>query len=288
MVLREGSERVVYLFSGGGWRMFANRIPEEQLMATFQSVGVGASDLVYVASFMPIFGPDPDILAKAVSALRRTVTESGTIVMPTFNWSYCESRQMDLRETPSQVGVLTEYFRRQEGVCRSRTPPWCTFASWGAMGEKIAGIRGTSAFGPDGIPQFLHDHNAKFLLLGCPYEDAVIHTHWLEEELEVPYRYWKRFVGTVKDGQTEYHDVSYMYARSLDVDTTIDIREIAAAFEATGKVALASLGLGTIRCFRIRDYTAFVRPYMLENPLALLNSAARGQYERTHGNGRQG
>lgn len=259
------------------------KISENDLISCFKKVGIEESDLIYVASYMPIFGPDPDILQKTVSALQYCVGSEGTIVMPTFNWSYCGSGSMDLNETPSQVGVLTEFFRKTKGVTRSQTPPWCTFASWGALSEEISAIRGSSPFGPDGIPQYLHDKNAKFLLIGCPYEDAVIHTHWLEEELQVPYRYWKRFLGAVTNGDSITPDVSYMYARYLDIDTTIDTKAITAEFEKSGAVKIEGLGLGKIRCFAIRDYTSCMRPYIEKDPLVLLDETSREQYLRKFG-----
>ena len=258
-------------------------ISKNDLVSCFQNIGVSNSDLIYVASYMPIFGHDPGILPKTVSALQKCVGSKGTIVMPTFNWSYCSSGKMDLNETPSQVGVLTEFFRTQEGVTRSETPPWCTFASWGALSNEISAIRGTSPFGPDGITQYLHDKNAKFTLIGCPYEDAVIHTHWLEEELQVPYRHWKRFLGTVTNGEKTTEDVSYMYARNLDIKATIDTRAITTEFEKSGKVTVEKVGLGKIRCFPIMEYTKFLRPYIVNDPLFLLDTISRERYLRKIG-----
>ncbi len=159
----------------------------------------------------------------------------------------------------------------------------CSFASGGDLSEEISAIRGTSPFGPDGIPQYLHDKNAKFVLIGCPYEHAVIHTHWLEEELQVPYRYWKRFLGEVTDGDNITSEVSYMYARYLDIDTKIDTRSITAEFEKSGKVAIETLGLGKIRCFPIVEYTKFLRPYMEKDSLVLLDKTSREQYVRKFG-----
>ena len=257
------------------------------LISALKDVGVEYGDLVYVASYMPILGPDPNINQKTVEALTNAIGQTGTIVMPTFNWDYCKTGIFNVTKTPSQVGVLTEFFRKQHGVFRSLTPPWCTFAIWGKNADKIATIRGISAFGPDGITQYLYDHNAKYILIGCPFDDAVIHIHWLEEQFEVPYRFWKRFIGTVESPTGINTNISYMYARYIDINVRIDSTPIVRDFENSKKVFSMHLGYGIIRSFYTRDYVAYIKPAIERDKLILLTNESRTNYLREFENGQK-
>jgi aminoglycoside 3-N-acetyltransferase len=71
-----------------------------------------------------------------VHLLQETLTADGTLLMPTFPFlgkqrAYVEKRRVfDVARTPSQVGLLTEVFRRLPGVVRSLHPTH-SVAAWG-------------------------------------------------------------------------------------------------------------------------------------------------------------
>lgn len=235
-------------------------------------VGVQEGDLTYVASYMPILGNGPALLQDTVDALQAVVGEMGTIVMPVFNWDYCRDGYFNLETTPSQCGVLTEFFRTMPGVLRSATPPWCTFCVWGERAQEIVQINGSSAFGSDGITQYLYDNNCRYVVIGCPLNDAVIHTHWLEEMFEVPYRYWKQFRGKIETAGLIMDDVSYMYARPQTGEIDIDTTPLTDVFQETDKVSTYNIGFGAVRSFLVKDYVDFMSPYFEKDKTAILVS----------------
>ncbi len=254
-------------------------VTKQEIIVKLGNVGVKKGDLIYVASYMPILGNSPSLLDDTIDALTEAVGKEGTVVMPTFNYDYCKGSLFDPTETPSQVGVLTENFRKRPGVLRSFSPPWCTFAACGKRSDEIVKIKGTSSFGIDGIPQYLYDANTRYVLLGCPYADAVIHIHWLEEKFEVPYRYWKQFKGKVRIAGKIENNVSYMFARRLDVGADIEYSHLAEAFEKTGKVNVEKLGLGHLRSFKVKDFVDFMNPYFEKDKLIVLLPEARKYFE---------
>lgn len=253
-------------------------ITKSKILEKLNKVGVQNGDVIYVASFVSILGNGSNLLDDTIDALLEAVGEEGTVVMPVFNWDYCSGSVFDPLETSSQTGVLTEFFRKCPGVLRSCTPPWCTFAAKGKRANEIIAIKGTSSFGPDGILQYLYDINAKYVLLGCSYNEGAVHVHWLEEKYEVPYRYWKQFAGKVKLNGELQDNVSQMYARRLDINTDIDTHPLADIFDTTDKVKREPLGLGHVRCFRVKDYVEFMTPYFEKDRLAVLNPEARENF----------
>ena len=255
-------------------------ITKEDIVEKLKIVGVNKGDTIYVASYMPILGPGPNILSDTLEALLEAVGEDGTVVMPTFNYDYCSGNLFDPVETPSKMGVLTEEFRKDSRVLRSISPPWCPFAAAGKKAGNITEIRGTTSFGSDSILQYLYDINVRYVLLGCTYNEGAIHIHWLEEKLEVPYRFWKKFEGNVKLSGKITRDVSFMYAKEdLEVLEDIDTSHITSEFDKSGKVKIEKIGLGQVRSFVARDYVDFVEPHLRKDKLAGLLPEARKYFE---------
>ena len=255
-------------------------VTKDDVKKQLENVGRVKGDMIYVASFAPILGTEPNILDDTVDALIEAVgNEEGTVVMPTFNWDYCEGGIFDPENTPYQVGVLTEVFRKRPGVLRSLIPPWCTFASFGKFAKEIADIKGSSSFGADSVLQYLYEANAKYVLLGCGYDEGAVHVHWLEEKYEVPYRFWKEFKGKIKVKDQLIDDVSRMYARRLDLAVRVDSGHITEKFDKTDKVKIANLGLGQIRSFMTKDYVEFMSSYLEKDPLAVLAPEFKKHFE---------
>jgi aminoglycoside 3-N-acetyltransferase len=265
---------------GFSWAMGFLSVTKSKILEKLNEVGVQKGDAIYVASFVSILGNGSNLLGDATEALLEAVGENGTVVMPVFNWDYCSGAVFDPLKTPSQTGVLTEHFRKHPGVLRSYTPPWCTFAVAGNKANEITAVKGTSSFGPDGILQYLYDLNAKYVLIGCSYNEGAVHVHWLEERYGVPYRYWKRFVGSVRLNGEIQSNVSYMYARQLDVNTDIDSHPLTDIFDKTEKVKIEPLGIGQIRCFRVQDYVQFMEPYFEKDKLAVLSPEAKAYFSK--------
>ncbi len=254
-------------------------LTKKDIIEKLDKLGVKKGDIIYVASFASILGSSKNILRDTIDALIESVGVDGTVVMPTFNWNYCKGEVFDPETSPSQVGVLTEIFRKRTGVLRSITPPWCTFATVGKLAEYIVSIKGTSSFGSDSILEYLYEMNAKYVFLGCAFSEGAVHIHWLEERFEVPYRYWKQFKGQVRIRGELVKNVSYMYARRVDTDATINSNHLTTAFEKTGKVKVEKLGLGELKSFKTKDYVEFMIPYFEKDKLVVLQPDARKYYE---------
>ena len=108
-----------------------------ELLAALEQAGIRRGDAVLVRSSMGGFegfdGTVPDI----VTAFEGAVGPEGTLMMPTLSTGgsaveFAESgRIFDPRTTPSQMGLLSEVFRRSPGVARSIHPTH-SVAAWGA------------------------------------------------------------------------------------------------------------------------------------------------------------
>lgn len=254
-------------------------VSRNEIRTRLAEVGVSKGDTIYMASFAAILGNSDKVLDECIDAVQEAMGTDGTLIMPAFNWDYCKGNQIfDPKETPSKVGTLTEIFRKRENVRRTLTPPWSTFCIWGKESETLEAMNARTPFGEDSILQYLYEVNAKYLLLGCSFNDGVVQVHWLEEKFQVPYRYWKEFKGFIRCGGATVENTSLMYARNLHINATIDPSFLTNQFESSASVRKTRLGLGFLKAFHTRDYVNFISPYLEKDPLVLLSADARERF----------
>ena len=99
---------------------------------------------------------------KVLEALREAVSETGTLVAPTFN--YGRPPHFDVEETPAKTGALAELLRAAPGARRSAHPTH-SVAAVGPAAEALTAGHG-SAFGVGCLIDRLADAGGKVLLLG--------------------------------------------------------------------------------------------------------------------------
>jgi aminoglycoside 3-N-acetyltransferase len=125
--------------------------------------------------------------ARLIKLLQELVGSEGTIVMPTFPFlgkqlHYVEKgRAFDVLRTPSQVGLITEVFRRMPEVVRSLHPTH-PFAAWGKHAEDLLGTHHLGGTFGDNSPIFrLQHYNGLVVGLGTGFRDSFTILHVAEE-----------------------------------------------------------------------------------------------------------
>ena len=160
------------------------------LMTALRRVGVKPGDVLLVHSSYDKFAGFSGKPSDVIRVLQDAVGATGTLLMPTLPFTgtavdyVSRSAMFDVRRTPSQVGLLTELFRRSPGVSRS-VHPTHPVAGWGANAEEILAIHHL-AHTPcgHGTPfARLLEHDGRILFLGAEIESMTFF-HYIEEVLE--------------------------------------------------------------------------------------------------------
>jgi aminoglycoside N3'-acetyltransferase len=123
----------------------------------------------------------------------------GTLAVPTFNFAFARGEPFDLRNTPSVgMGAFSEYIRQRASA---RRPPHLlqSIAVIGRYVDDLASRDTPAAFDPGSPFDRMLELDFKILLLGADVQ-AISLLHWVEQRLQVPYRYWKVFRGPVRTG----------------------------------------------------------------------------------------
>jgi aminoglycoside N3'-acetyltransferase len=126
-------------------------------------------------------------------ALREVLGPDGTISVFTATYSLGRSGDPFIREqTPSELGVFSEFIREQPGAVRS-IHPLASLAACGPRAAELCGAPHREGFGYDSPWGRLHRANAAIVSVGIGLDQAAgtSFVHYVERLYGVPYRYTK-------------------------------------------------------------------------------------------------
>jgi aminoglycoside 3-N-acetyltransferase len=162
----------------------------KSLSSDIRKMGIVAGDTVIIHASMKSIGPVKGGPQAVIRAFQQAVTRKGSIIMPAF--SYCfekvyeQAAPFDPKKSPSQVGLLSETFRRMKGVVRSLHPTH-SVAAWGKSApelveghEKIPGLSAGSPF------HRAAKRGAKLCLIGCGFTSLSL-LHIAEDLAKLPF-----------------------------------------------------------------------------------------------------
>jgi len=213
------------------------------------NAGVKKGDTIFVHSDLKSFGwinkeiSKDEFIDSFIDSLRNAVGKKGNVIMPTFSYSFCKDEIFDLKKTPSTVGILTEHFRKIEGVLRSLDPIF-SVAAFGPDKEYYVDV-GNDCFGEKSIFEKLHTKNGKFLFLGDTFD--ITYMHFVEQNFKVPYRYIKKFKGNIKIGRDLKEFVFDYNVRPLDKNVNYDLWKIADYLNSCNVLKESDLGYSKIK-----------------------------------------
>lgn len=166
-----------------------------------------------------------------LSTLIHKVGETGTIVIPTFNWDFCKGKIFDYRKTPARTGALGNTALKDQRFRRTRHPIY-SFAVWGREQENLCAIDTEDSFGESTVFGYLYRNNAKAFVIGLNALEGLAMVHYVEQMIGVPYRYFKIFKGKYIDEQgIEHMKSASMYVRDLDIDPKVDMEHLSQILE---------------------------------------------------------
>jgi aminoglycoside 3-N-acetyltransferase len=158
-------------------------VTQQDIVAGIRSLGVQPGDLVLAHTSLKSFGRVDGGAETVAKALIESVSPSGTIVVPTFNYG---TLPYDPTTTPSLTGAVTEAFWRLPGAMRSRHPTH-SFAAMGPLAAEIVANHADDQTLGRGSPLAkIQQRDGWVLLIGCDHRASTM-IHLAEESMNVPY-----------------------------------------------------------------------------------------------------
>jgi aminopeptidase-like protein/aminoglycoside N3'-acetyltransferase len=187
-----------------------------------------------------------------LAALRESVGAHGTILIPTFSYSFTKNQPYDPDTTPSDVGEFTNYFRQQPDVIRSANPIF-SVAGCGARAHEMLDDLPTDCFGADSVFDRIVRANAKYVLIGTGVISSTL-LHHPEQMLGVPYRFLKLFSAQRKDG-ARWIKESWLYnVRIYQPNCATDVSRLEADLRSQNQLREARVGRSQVMCINSADF----------------------------------
>jgi len=256
----------------------------EDIEDVLRSVGVRQGDILFVTTGLGMLGiakgvESPDELNKLFfDVLKEVVGDTGTILVPTYSYTFGRSYQHELAEynptlTPSKIGPFPDFFRRQLGVVRS-SDPMMSVAGYGpACASLFADLPATS-YGHGSLYARLLECGTKCLNIGLgPNWTAFI--HHADFLSKVPFRYDKLFWGQTLDAEGEVHTQSWVYSVPiLCPEARANAHKLGRLAEAAGIWSCHQLGRGRVYLANYRDYFDFAMKLLAKDPWLMATGPA--------------
>ena len=245
---------------------------------TLFELGISEGDELFVHSCLYTFGKLGEIKTKEelagcfIESLINCIGPRGTLIVPTFTFSFCKTGVFDSESTKSEAGLLSEVLRKRDDAERSKHPIY-SVAAWGKNKEYYLSSDNTTCFGEDGIFGRVHKNGkVKLLFIGIGAE-GLSQIHYIEELLHVPYRYMKIFTGKADGKEVQVR----FYVRDLKNNAELDMKGKTAEFcTNTGIIKTKALGESSISVIEENQLHAEMMQKMKEDHNFFLKQPYKG------------
>lgn len=190
-------------------------VSKRQIQETLCELGAEKCDTLFIHTALNFGTPNPDIKKSVLlSALLDCIKSLGVrnILMPTFTFSFCNNLVYDVNRSVSRMGVLNEFFRKQDGVIRS-VDPLMSVALLGEDTDLVRNIGHYSCGACSTYDKLRHSSDVHFLMFGPQIGECMTYMHYLEWLYSVDYRYDRLFSGEVVSDGILQHEEYVLFSR---------------------------------------------------------------------------
>ncbi len=249
-----------------------------QMRDALGKCGLKQGDVVLCHSNVGFFGrPEEGETAEAVfdlilRAFQDTIGSQGTIVVPTFTYSFCKGEVFDPAKTVSQMGIFAETLRQHPGARRSEEPIF-SVAALGALSGELTQNVAQECFGKNSFWERLLQADGLICFMNLDLSYCTFN-HYVERCLNVPYRYDKLFTGYIEKNGMRTKSAAIHFCRDLSNPGTLQSAELLT--ESAKKARLlrsAKVGRGDIVCVRAGDIYRLMEKGIQQNPWFMTVSA---------------
>ena len=252
----------LFLTKNGQW------VTNKSMLETLLSIGADKCDVLYIHTALSFGQPNPQLKKSAMlGELLNVIKALGvkTVCMPTFTFSFCNGLDYNPATSASRMGVLNEFFRKQEGVIHS-ADPLMSVALMGEDKDLVTGVGHMSCGENSTFDKLRHRDNVKFLFLGPKIGDCLTYMHYMEWLYTVDYRYNRVFRGNVTIGDKTTVEEYALFVRYKSVIPNAASYDYEQKMYDNGTAFIAPCGDGTISIVDEKNASVEYKKCLDENP----------------------
>lgn len=248
-------------------------ISDKTLFESLLKIKANECDVLYVHTGMKFGFPcigRKDLL----STLYKVIMKLGvkTVIFPTFTFSFCNNADFNVEKTPSKMGALNEFIRKNTVGVRTKDPILSVFLCGDSLG--LENKLSKYSIGEDSTYDLLHKSGlrVKFLFFGALMWECFTYTHYMEAIMKCPYRYNRKFSGKIITGTKELFHECYLYTSYGNVvlnKNPLVYNEM----KARNQIHETTVGDTSILCFDEVDSFITIRELISKDPYYLTDGS---------------
>ena len=171
------------------------------MLEDLKKLDIKEGGYLLVHSSYKSLGPSINGIQQVIATLKAAIGTEGTLLFPALSYQYvnADSPYFDIKNTPSCIGSIPEWFRKQPGVFRSMSPTHSVSAIGpGAKAITTGHELDDTPVGPNSPFRRLRDLGGKILMLGCGLTPNTS-MHGVEELAPPPYLFRETITYTCID-----------------------------------------------------------------------------------------
>ena len=248
----------------------------QDLVDELYAIGIRRADTIFVHVSLDTLGQPKDCSSSEqvhqvlLDGLQTVIGAEGTILVPTYSFSFCKQQVFDIDNTPTTGGPWSasadflEFFRKLPGAVRSADPIH-SVAGLGPKAEELLTNLPNTCFGRDSVCERLMMAGGKLCMIGVDLEEATFR-HYVEELAQVPFRFKKLFTGHIRDGE-KLRKAGWIYnVRILSDNGYPECPDLERKAIASGKCRVARLGGGELKAIDCTDYFDLIMHELVADP----------------------
>ena len=249
------------------------RLGVDDVIAAFDRVVTPSDDVFVVYSGIYTFAhlfdcPVSEAPERILNALISYAGTSKTLVIPSYSLFFARTRVFDVLRTKSDIGALPDHAITHPGMRRLPKPMY-SYMVIGPRAAEFLSLPCRTAWSEDGVFGWMDKVNARFCILGVPWDEACSLYHYAEELERVPYRYFKRFAGDLlNDGVRVGRCEEVMYARSARVPPVWRHEVVYPRLVDAGVISRSTDPFIPLESAKSKDIVAITRKILRNDPYA--------------------
>jgi len=248
------------------------------------------SDIVLMHSSLFTLGKIKDIESKNIAkyftqVIKKHLEKDGAFLVPSFSYSFPQTKQIDLGLANSEMGILSNYLINLKESYRSNHPMF----SITGIGSKAKELlqpekKEVNPFSQDSTYNRLTEKNGIILIVGSP---LVVATYivYCEFMLGVKYRFLKPFEGLVTNSKTSFYSFDKFYHFVWPSLKNYDhiYEKFHQKMLDNSVTKCYHLGKGKVYGFRANLFYQEVENFLHKTPFGLISEPPNAFYEFKNG-----
>lgn len=177
----------------------------KELRSALRSVGLARGDTLYCHVSLDALGTFEPINTSELllNCLLEAVGDEGTILVPTYTFSFWEHEEFNIAESSTERGPWStsteflEFFRRHPRAVRSRDPIY-SVAGMGRKANELLMDLPNTCFGKGSIHDRLVQVGGKICAIGVSLQDVTFVRH-VEEMARLPFHFTRLYTGYIRE-----------------------------------------------------------------------------------------